>query len=143
MRTPTEVIDASYERISFPPGSTPDWKLFRELFVDGALLGLRVFPNDPRVSIMTLPEYAEHQMREDLKREGYTETPGPRMIDTIGDICVVRQEFTMHFAGQEPVNAVDIFSLVREGTDWRIVSIVSDFATDTAVHTDENATTAP
>jgi len=132
LKTPTEVVDASYERISFPPGSTPDWELFRDLFVEGALLGLRVFPTDPAVAVMTLLEYAERQMRDGLEKEGYSEVPGPRTVDTIGDVCIVRQQFTMRFAGQDPVEAVDIFSLVRTGADWRIVSIVSDFSSNRA-----------
>ena len=127
MRSPTEVVDASYERISFAPGSTPDWELFRELFVDDAILALRVFPSDPQVSVLSLRGYAEYQMREGLQKEGYSEIPGPRTVDIFGDVAVIRQEFTMHFAGQDPVRATDVFSLARNGDDWRIVSIVSDF----------------
>jgi len=130
-RTPIEVVEASYEHISFPPGSTPDWNLFGELFVESAVLGLRVFPEDPQVRVMSLREYADYQMREGLEKEGYSETPGKRTTDTVGDVSVVRQEFTMQFTGRAAVLAVDIFSLVRTAEGWRIVSVVSDFAPST------------
>jgi len=127
MDTPTEVVDASYKRISFEAGLTPEWERFRQLFVDNAILALRVFPSDPQVYLLSLSDYAEFQMREGLQHKGYTETPGPRAAETIGDVAVVRQEFVMQFGGQEPVRAIDVFSLARGADGWRIVSIVSDF----------------
>jgi hypothetical protein len=123
---PAEVAEASYEFLSFPPGETPDWRHFGELFVERALLGLRVFPSDPEISVLSLGEYAESQMRHDLQREGYSETAGQRIVEVVGDIATVRQAFTMNFAGREPVDAVDVFSLVRMTEGWRIVSVVSD-----------------
>jgi hypothetical protein len=61
-----------------------------------------------------------------LKDEGYSETPGDRVTEVLGDVAVVRQRFTMNFTTKPPAAAVDLFSLVRTGGRWLIVSVVSD-----------------
>jgi putative lumazine-binding protein len=124
--TPSDIVDSSYKLISFEPGAAPEWERFRELFVDQAVLALRVFPTDPAVSVMTLAEYAQSQMRHDLQDEGYSETPGSRSVEVVGDVATVRQEFTLNYAGKAPVAARDIFSMARTPDGWKIVSIVSD-----------------
>jgi hypothetical protein len=126
LKTPGETVDASYDLISFEAGATPKWAEFRALFVEQAVLALRVFPSDAEVSVMSLDEYAESQMRHNLQDEGYSETPGARSVEVVGDVATVRQEFTLNYAGQAPVEARDIFSLIRTSRGWRIVSIVSD-----------------
>ncbi len=119
------VVQQAYQALEFPAGSQPDWRLFEEVFVEVAVLGLRVFPQDPAVSVMTLREYAAAQMRNNLSEQGYSETPGQRLTEVIGDVAVVRQSFTMNFA-DAAVAAVDVFCLVRTASGWRIVSVVSD-----------------
>jgi len=120
------VVDALYRLLSFEPGDEPDWEGFRSYFEPSALLAMRVFPSDEKVSVMSLEEYMRHQMREGLKGEGYTETTGERDVVVVGDVACVRQEFSMNFATGEPVPAIDLFLLVKRGGQWRIVSVVSD-----------------
>jgi hypothetical protein len=126
--SPTDAVDAAYELISFPPGETPRWEDFQQLFVKEAVLALRVFPSDPSVSVLSLEQYAESQMRHNLQEDGYTETPGKRVVDVVGDVATVRQAFTMNFAGRSPIEAVDTFSLVRTPSGWKIVAVISDLA---------------
>ena len=83
-----------------------------------------MFPSDPSVSVLTLPDYAESQMRHGLKDA--SETPGRHVSEIIGDVAMVRQEFTMNFAGRTPVPAVDIFTLARLSGGWKVVAVVSD-----------------
>lgn len=124
--SPGETVDAAYELLSFDPGQEPDWAGFRSCFHPRALLALRVFPEDAAISVLDLHEYARAQMREGLKEEGYTEVPDRRDVDIIGSVATVRQHFTMNFAGRPPVPAIDVFSLVKVGGRWRIISVVSD-----------------
>ena len=126
MASPTDAVDAAYELISFSPGETPRWEDFQQLFVKEAVLALRVFPSDPSVSVLSLEQYAESQMRHNLQEDGYTETPGERVVDVVGDVATVRQAFTMNFAGRSPIEAVDTFSLVRTPSGWKIVAVISD-----------------
>lgn len=119
------VVDAAYAALAFDPGSQPDWNSFAAVFDDRALLALRVFPEDDLASVMDLREYAESQMRHELGAQGYSETPGARVIDMVGDVASVRQEFSMNFADRT-VEAVDFFLLVRRQHGWRIVSVASD-----------------
>ncbi len=122
------VIERAYEALAFPPGQEPDWQLFNGAFHPAAILGLRVFPHDKTVSVLGLKEYAKAQMGNDLSTEGYSETPGERSCEVLGDIATVRQDFTMNFASSDPVQAIDCFSLVRASGEWLIISVVSDMA---------------
>jgi hypothetical protein len=123
-----EIVDRAYELLAFESGAAPDWDRFDELFVQGALLALRVFPDDDQISVLGLRDYHAAQMQHGLGEEGYSETPNERRLDVVGDIASVRQSFTMNFANRRPVEAIDVFSLARTAGRWRIVSVVSDVA---------------
>ncbi|MFM1966021.1 MAG: putative lumazine-binding, partial [Actinomycetota bacterium] len=97
-------------------------------FTPEAILALRVFPEDPHISVMGLRAYAESQMRNDLGEQGYSETPGVGSTQVYGDVAVVRQPFTMNFADRA-VGAIDVFSLARIDGAWKVVSVVSDTVT--------------
>ncbi|MBI5087312.1 MAG: hypothetical protein HZB15_00130 [Actinobacteria bacterium] len=120
------IVDRAYELISFAAGGEPQWGAFRALFADQCALALRVFPEDPTVTVMDLDEYVVAQMREGLSDEGYAEIPGERVVEIIGDVATVHQRFGMQFATGPAVPAVDVFCLARVHGHWRIVSIVSD-----------------
>ncbi|MFZ9385183.1 MAG: hypothetical protein ACO27U_10985, partial [Ilumatobacteraceae bacterium] len=68
--TPEQVVDRAYELISFAAGGEPAWPEFRSLFTDPCVLALRVFPDDPSITVMNLDSYVVHQMREGLSDEG-------------------------------------------------------------------------
>lgn len=92
---PTDVVDGSYELISFAAGGEPAWPDFRSLFTDPCVPGLRVFPDDAAITVMNLDAYMVHQMREGLSDEGYSESPGKRSTT----IVVLRQEHRRHCHG--------------------------------------------
>lgn len=119
----------AYQALDFDPGSRPEWDEFAAVFHERALLGLRVFPKDPRVRVMNLGEYVDAQMENNLSAQGYSETPGECEVTVLADVAVARQQFTMNFANVPPVEAVDLFSLVRGTDGWRIVCVVSDALT--------------
>jgi hypothetical protein len=124
--SPEDVVDRSYELISFAAGGEPAWSEFRSLFTQPSVLALRVFPEDPEITVMDLDAYVHHQMRDGLSDEGYTEIPGSRSTTIIGDAAVVNQEFFIQYRDREPVPAFDGYSLVRIDGVWRIASIISD-----------------
>ena len=127
--SPEEVIDRSYELISFAAGGEPSWAEFRQLFTEPSTLALRVFPDDPRITVMDLDSYVVHQMRDGLSDEGYSEVPGERTMTIVGDAALVVQHFTIHYRDRPPVPAFDGYSLVRIDGAWKIASIVSDMIT--------------
>lgn len=130
LMTPDNVIDRAYELISFSAGGNPAWTEFRALFTEPCVLALRVFPEDPSITVMNLDAYVVHQMRDGLSDEGYSEIPGDRTSTLIGDAAVVNQEFFIQYKDREPVRAFDGFSLVRIDGVWKIASIISDMITD-------------
>jgi hypothetical protein len=119
------VVERAYDALEFEPGSEPDWVLFDSAFAHEAILALRVFPEDLRISIMGLRAYAESQMRNELGEQGYSETPGAGSTEIYGDVAVVRQPFTMNFVDRA-VAAIDVFSVVRVDGAWKVVAVVSD-----------------
>lgn len=128
--TPEDVVDRAYELISFAAGGEPAWPEFRALFTTGAVLALRVFPEDEVITVMDLDAYVVHQMRDGLSDEGYSEVPGERSATVVGDAAVVLQNFFMQFKDRAPVPAFDGFSLVRLEGRWKIASIISDMIRD-------------
>ncbi len=119
------VVERAYDALEFEPGCEPDWALFDSAFAPEAILALRVFPEDPQVSVMGLRAYAESQMRNELGEQGYSETPGGGSTEIYGDVAVVRQPFTMNFVDRA-VAAIDVFSVVRVDGAWKVVAVVSD-----------------
>lgn len=124
--SPEEVVDRSYELISFAAGGEPAWPEFRALFTEPSTLALRVFPDDPAITVMDLDAYVVHQMRDGLSDEGYSEIPGERTTTIVGDAAVVLQRFAIQYKDRPPVPAFDGYSLVRIDGAWKIASIISD-----------------
>jgi len=128
--SPTTLVDACYDLISFEPGSEPAWDEFRALFHPQAVLALRVFPDDESVTVMDLDSYMVKQMREGMDGEGYSESVLKRTEMVFHDIAEVRVLFSMKFGDTKAHTAIDIFSLVRSEDRWHITSIVSDILSD-------------
>ncbi|MFF3455234.1 hypothetical protein ACFYXH_13030 [Streptomyces sp. NPDC002730] len=120
------LVERAYAALAFKPGEQPDWEQFNAVFHPAAVLALRIFPQDREVSVLDLAAYAEEQMRNGLREEGYSETPGSRSIEITGDVALVRQEFTMNFTNSSATEAIDVFSCARVGSAWSIISVLSD-----------------
>jgi hypothetical protein len=121
-----ETVEKAYAILEFEPGGHPDWDNGDALYSPLAVLALRVFPDDPTVSVMTWANYKHAQMAHHLDAHGYSETPGERVVHIVGDIASVQQHFTMNFRHRPPAAAVDIFGIVRHNGTWQIVSVLSD-----------------
>lgn len=124
--TPESLVDAAYRLISFGPGGEPGWSSFRRLFATPCVLALRVFPDDPAVSVMTLDEYVARQVRDEMHDTGYEERPLARTLVVTGDIAEARVRFQMVFGPQRIHDAFDVFQMVRRDGRWWIVSIISE-----------------
>ena len=126
--SPTAVVDACYDLITFEPGSDPDWEGFRALFHPRAVLALRVFPEDEAVTVMDLNAYMEEQMREGMAKAGYSETLVSRTEFVFHDVADVRVVFEMKHGEAPPHTAIDLYGLVKLDERWLITSITSDIA---------------
>jgi hypothetical protein len=124
--TPKRLVEACYDMISFEAGAEPSWDTFKSLFVERAVMALRVFPGDERITVMDLDEYALIQMREGMLEEGYTETIVNEDWFRSGDVAATRVEFEMKFGNDKPIPAVDLIQLVSLDDRWWIVSITSE-----------------
>ncbi|MGY4711906.1 hypothetical protein ACXDF8_20470 [Mycolicibacterium sp. CBM1] len=125
-RAVLEVVEKAYAILEFDPGGQPDWLAADKLYAPLAVFALRVFPDDPAVSVMTWPDYKRAQMAHQLTDHGYSETPGESVVHFFGDVAVVYQYFTMNFRHRPAAAAVDVFGMVRSNGTWQIVSVLSD-----------------
>jgi hypothetical protein len=120
---PEALVDAAYELISFGPGSDPSWKAFRRLFADPCVLALRLFPDDPSVSVLSLDDYMRKQVREGMRDEGYVERPLERDFSRTGDIAAATVRFEMVFGTDQKYLGIDQFQMIKREGRWWIVSI--------------------
>ena len=120
------IVAEAYRLISFEPESGPDWKRFNALFTPGAVLALRVFPEDDEVSVMNLREYAVKLMRKGMRESGYREKQVRTDWFEFGDIAEARVIFEIQFGDESPIRALDVFQLVRKDRRWWIVSIIAE-----------------
>jgi hypothetical protein len=121
--SPEALVDAAYELISFGPGGDPSWKAFRRLFADPCVLALRIFPDDPSISVLSLDDYTRKQVREGMREEGYIERPLQRDFSMTGDIAAATVRFEMVFGPDRKFLGVDQFQMVKRQGRWWIVSI--------------------
>ena len=120
------IVAEAYRLISFEPESGPDWERFNALFASGAVLALRVFPEDAEISVMNLREYAVKLMRKGMRESGYSERQVRTEWFEFGDIAEARVIFEIQFGDESPVRALDVFQLVRQDGRWWIVSIIAE-----------------
>lgn len=124
--SPQALVEECYRLISFPSGSQPDWSRFQSLFVQSAVLTLRVFPEDASMTVMNLEEYTVHQIREGMKESGYAERILKQEWFGFGDVSETRVIFELQFGSEKPITAFDIFQLVKLEGRWWITSITGE-----------------
>jgi hypothetical protein len=121
--SPEMLVDAAYELISFGPGSDPSWQAFRRLFAEPCVLALRLFPDDPSISVLSIDDYMREQVREGMREEGYVERPLERDFSRTGDMAAATVRFEMVFGVDRKYLGVDQFQMVKRAGRWWIVSI--------------------
>ena len=124
--TPEAVVKECYRLISFEAGSEPNWDAFKSLFHPNAILTLRVFPGDPAITVMNLDEYAQLQVTEGMKKEGYSEKITEEKWLKHGDLAGSQVAFEIKFGDQAPIPAFDAFQLVHLEGRWWITMIMGE-----------------
>jgi len=124
------VVEELYDRVTFGPGTLPDWDAVRALFVEEAVIVLRT--GREAMTVFSLEGFVDDFVRfieqAGVERTGFRE----RVLDVDGwshrDIAHVRVRFDSWIpgSGREPGEGLDSFELVRREDRWKIVSIVNE-----------------
>jgi hypothetical protein len=134
VRTPEALIEAVYERVSFPAGEAPDWDAVRALMLPEALIvqpaarGRGVRPMDVEGFVQVFVDDIE---RLDMSAVGFQERVVSKDITSFGDVAsalVVFEARMLSGPGSTPQRGLDCFHLVRQEGRWWIASIATQFA---------------
>ncbi len=123
-----ELMRRFYEVISFEEGGCPDWQTMAGLFSDHARI-TRVTPE----AIDYMDVTAFRNMAEELIEVGaftsFYETEVARRVDRFGDVIHVASAYETRISPQARdyiERGINSLPLVREGGDWKILSLCWD-----------------
>ena len=132
-RSPEGLIEWLYDMVSFGPGPEPDWEMFREVFLDEAVL---VFSprGDRPMRVMDVDgfirDWEEFYRDAGLESTGFTETIGGMSVWSYGSIAHAFVIFEPRLGPPEaPMRGrgLDSIELAHDGERWWIASITTDF----------------
>lgn len=133
-RTPSGLVEALYGMVSFGPGPEPDWEMFRDVFLPGAVL---VFsPRGARpMRVMDvdgfIQDWRDFWRDAALEDKGFTETIAGLKVDTFGGLAHAWVIFEPRIGGTgEParrIRGLDSIELSFDGTRWWVAAITTDF----------------
>ena len=127
---PEQVVRELYERVTFGPGTTPDWDAVRALFLDEAVVVLRTSRAELTVFSREgfVDDFKTFIATSNVRDTGFTERILDLRVTRFGDIAQVMVRFDSHIpgSGRPPGEGIDSFELVRRDGRWRIVSIVNE-----------------
>jgi hypothetical protein len=121
------VTRAVYDSISGPAG-TRDWARFRSLFADGGrLISMRVTPEGPAPSVMTVEDYVK-RAGANFEKNAFFESEAARRVEMFGNIAHVFSTYESRRApGDKPfARGINSFQLVRDGKQWKVITILWD-----------------
>jgi hypothetical protein len=130
--TPESVVKELYNLVSFEAGTEPDWEKVRDLFIEEAVIVLRLGPTTKRTfTRQSFIDYFIYDIeRANLKKSGFKETiirSQFRIIKDIAHSYVLYEVSVPGLNDNKPVNrGIDSFHLVKKNGLWYIASIMNE-----------------
>ncbi len=129
-----QVVRDVYDLVSWTGGDTPDWETVRDVFIPEAIVVLR-YP--PELKVMSVDGFLLDWLRfenqlADAGVDGFLETVTSAEATEFGDIAHVHvvYESSIPGSGRPPRPGVDLWSLIRQGGEWKVVSVVNELPRD-------------
>ncbi len=128
-QTPQDLIEYTYELMTFGAGDIPDWETIKDLFHEDAVIVLRSSRTD--MSIMNRDGFIDLWLRDferGLKETGITEQKIIDRYEIMGDIatCYVIYAVSIPERDYPPQYGIDCFHLLKQSGRWYITSIVNE-----------------
>lgn len=124
--TPGAALEALYAAISGPVGQARDWDSLRALFLDGARMHVSVTGPEgaDRAVTLTVDDYIALN-GERLAEIGFTEVETRRQTHVYGALAHILSAYEAVRAdtGEEVAVGVNMVTLMRVGSDWKIAAI--------------------
>jgi len=130
--SPENVVEELYRLVSFEAGRMPDWEKVKRLFIEEAVIVLRLGPDTMRTfDRQSFIDYFILDIeRAKLEESGFVEAILNTQIQVIKDIahCYVLYEVIVPGRNNDqPVNrGIDSFHLIRRNSQWLIASIINE-----------------
>ena len=131
--TPGGLIEALYDMVSFDAGPEPDWGMFRDVFLEDALIVFAPSGAQPMrpMSVDGFIADWENFFRDAaLEDKGFYETIADMHVVEFGGLAHAFVIFEPRIGKAEPprqIRGLDSIELAFDGTRWWIAAITTDF----------------
>lgn len=131
--TPASLIEALYDMVSFGPGPEPDWEMFRDVFLEDAII---VFsprgaqPMRPMTVDGFIQDWRDFFRDAELESQGFTENIAGMKVDRFGGLAHAWVIFEPRVGPNPParqIRGLDSVELSFDGERWWIAAITTDF----------------
>ena len=132
-QTPAGLIEALYDMVSFGPGPEPDWNMFRDVFLEDALIVFspsRTQPMRPMSVDGFIQDWKDFFRDAELEDKGFYETIAAMEVTEFGGLAHAFVIFEPRVGEAPPprqIRGLDSIELSWDGERWWIASITTDF----------------
>jgi hypothetical protein len=131
--TPEGLIRALYDMVSFDAGPEPDWEMFRDVFLEDALIvfspqGER--PMRPMSVDGFIQDWKDFFRDAELTDKGFYETIAALEVTEFGGLAHAFVIFEPRIGKEAParqVRGLDSIELAFDGKRWWVAAITTDF----------------
>ena len=128
--TPENVVRELYDRVTFGPGTTPDWDAVKQLFLPQATIILRTTRESTSVFDLDgfVADFVSFIERANVEETGFSEKIIKLHSNLFGDMAFIMVLYEASIPGREnpPQQGVDYFLLSKREDGWKIVAVTND-----------------
>ena len=128
--TPEQVISSVYKLVSSEAGKTPDWNLVRSVFLENAVVVLRVSRDSTAVFSLQgfIDDFVRFYSIPAVQKNGFTEKVVRMKPMVIGNIAHILVLYEAHVPGtaRPPQQGVDSWELVKVDGKWKIACVTNE-----------------
>lgn len=131
--TPAGLIEALYDMVSFDAGPEPDWEMFKDVFLENALIVFSPSGSQPMRPMSVdgfIEDWEKFFIDAELEDKGFYETIADMRVVEFGGLAHAFVIFEPRVGTAEPprpVRGLDSVELAFDGTRWWIAAITTDF----------------
>lgn len=132
-QTPAGLIEALYGMVSIDPGPEPDWEMFRDVFLEEALLVFSPRGTQPMRPMSVggfIQDWKDFFRDAELEERGFYETIAAMKVTEFGSIAHAFVIFEPRYGEGGPdiqLRGLDSIELSHDGTRWWVAAITTDF----------------
>lgn len=132
-RTPAGLIEALYQMVSFGPGPEPDWEMFRDVFLEDALIVFSPRGAQPMRAMGIdgfIQDWRDFFRDAGLEDKGFYEEIAAMKVDRFGGLAhawVIFEPRIGEAAPERQIRGLDSIELAFDGRRWWVAAITTDF----------------